>query len=34
MMVVGMGCCVVRRPVQLKDVGLLCAANHIFMDLS
>lgn len=30
MMVVGMGCCVVRRPVQLKDVGLLCAVQSHF----
>lgn len=30
MMVVGMGYCVVRRPVQLKDVGLLCAVQSHF----
>lgn len=30
MMVVGMACCVVRHPVQLKDVGLLCAVQSHF----
>lgn len=29
-MVVGVGCCVVRHPVQLKDVGLLCAVQSHF----
>lgn len=29
-MVVGMACCVVRHPVQLKDVGLLCAVQSHF----